>query len=537
MEPLFLLFLVALFLNARAVFKLALDWKGMLTTVRFVRDAYACLHELPAEEALEREPRAPVFLHLVPAFEEPDIAVTLSALAASRYPHGRLHVVVITKEEEERSPHPAMAASTGELVRRLRDSLPPYQQKRLTHLVMPGRGRKAHQLNWALRPEALAEVLGGEADPARVFVGVSDADSIPDPDTYRWIAHRELQGVGAVAYQGITLSLANYDRQTIRGKICAIQQSSIFIRVSIARLINEVKRVRLFARLTNRAPRLARALRPAFELFFRRSQICLGHNQFVRLDALQSLGNFPSSGATEDSTLGYALGARGALIQAMPMVELTDLPETSEKVMRQNARWYLGVLDDISFLWRIWRRSSSAFNLAQLLRHVGNKVVEWPTAALVYPVMGYLGWYLAYTFRWECPRLFYVAIAAPTLSLALTVWVGGIMTQSLVEALHPYLPRPVELRRKTFKEKFLGTFRCQTYWLLATRGAWRVLWALATQGKYDAGKTDRVTRRLPTRLGVARGICAARGVDRAPSLRYIEARHRGVEQPGSSLGS
>src|SRR5439155_316467 len=136
----------------------------------------------------------------------------------------------------------------------------------------------------------------------------------------------------------------------------------------------------------------------------------------------------------------------------------------------------------------------SAFNLAQLLRHVGNKVVEWPIAALVYPAMGYLGWYLAYTFRWRHPWFFYLAIAAPTLSLTLTIWVGGIMTQSLIEDLHPYLPRPVDLRRKSLKEKLLGTFRCQTYWLLATRGAWRVLHALVTRGSYEAAKTDRVAR-------------------------------------------
>src|SRR5215468_9717900 len=167
MELLFVLFLIAFALNVRASFKLGLDWKGMMTPVRFVRHAYARLDELPSEETIEREPRAPVFLHLVPAYQEPDIATTVSALVASRYPHGRLHVVVITKEEEERSPHPAMAASTGELVRRLRDSLPPYQQKRLTHLVMPGPGRKAHQLNWALRPEAIEEILGTKVDPQR----------------------------------------------------------------------------------------------------------------------------------------------------------------------------------------------------------------------------------------------------------------------------------------------------------------------------------------------------------------------------------
>jgi hypothetical protein len=53
----------------------------------------------------------------------------------------------------------------------------------------------------------------------------------------------------------------------------------------------------------------------------------------------------------------------------------------------------------------------------------------------------------------------------------------------------------VDLRRKSLKEKFLGTFRCQTYWLLATRGAWRVIWALARTGRFEPGKTDRVARR------------------------------------------
>jgi hypothetical protein len=498
------LFFIALFFNIRASIKLALDWRGMLVTTRFVRDAYARRSELPAEEQLEREPDAPVFLHLVPAYQEPDIAVTVGALTASRYPHGRLHVVVITQEEEERTPHPAMSMSTGELVRRLRETLPPYQQKRLSHVVMPGPGRKSHQLNWALRPEVLREILTEETDPRRVFVGVSDADSIPDPDTYRWMAQRELGGQGSLAYQGIPLSLANYDRLSIRGKICAIQQSSIFIRVSIARLLNEVKRVRLLARLTARAPRLAWLVRPAFELFFRRSQICLGHNQFVRLDLMQAVGGFPTSGATEDSTLGYELGRRGVLIQALPMVEVTDLPETSEGVIRQNARWYRGVLDDIPFLWRVWRTEPTAFNLAQLVRHLGNKVVEWPIAALVYPVTGWLGWYLAY--HHEGHRFwFYMATGAPTVSLLLTVWVGGIMTQALIEDLHPYLPRPVDLRRKSMKEKFLGTFRCQTYWLLATRGAWRVIWALARTGRFEPAKTDRVTGRRLSLSPLGRG--------------------------------
>ena len=82
-----ILFVVAFVLNVRASFKLGLDWRGMLTTVRFVRDAYARRSTLPTEEALEHDAQAPVFLHLVPAFQEPDIAGTVTALCGSRYPH------------------------------------------------------------------------------------------------------------------------------------------------------------------------------------------------------------------------------------------------------------------------------------------------------------------------------------------------------------------------------------------------------------------------------------------------------------------
>src|SRR5439155_1730079 len=77
-----------------------------------------------------------------------------------------------------------------------RGMLPPWQQKQLSQLAMPGEGRKAHQLNWALRPELLRTLLEGQADPARVWVGVSDADSIPDRNTYRWIAADVLAGGG-----------------------------------------------------------------------------------------------------------------------------------------------------------------------------------------------------------------------------------------------------------------------------------------------------------------------------------------------------
>src|SRR5919198_1215190 len=105
-------FWAGLVVNVRAAVRLLLDWKGMRTTWRFVHGAYASLDALPDEATLEHDARAPVFVHLVPAWQEPAIATTLRALLDSRYPHGKLHVVVITREEEERSPHPGMGVST-----------------------------------------------------------------------------------------------------------------------------------------------------------------------------------------------------------------------------------------------------------------------------------------------------------------------------------------------------------------------------------------------------------------------------------------
>ena len=129
--------------NLRAAWKLGIDWKGMVTTVRFVRDGYARRDALPTEDALERDPGAPVFLTLVAAYQEPGIASTLSGLLDIRYPHDLARYVVVTKAAEDEGPHPAMGVSTGTLCQRFLADLPPYEAKRLTHLVMPGPGRKA----------------------------------------------------------------------------------------------------------------------------------------------------------------------------------------------------------------------------------------------------------------------------------------------------------------------------------------------------------------------------------------------------------
>ncbi len=517
---------LVLWLNIRAIGKLVADWIRMRTAVRFVQEACRRLGELPSAEALERHARAPVFLHLVAAYQEPDIAGTVQALLASRYPATKLHVAVITKEDEECAPHPAMGVGTGALVRRLRATLPPAQQAQVHVLTMPGPGRKAHQLNWALRPETLRAVLGADVPPAGIFVGVSDADSRPHPDTFRWIAHREVTGQGMRAYQGVTLSLANYATLDRPGKVSAIQQSSIFLRISLPRLRSELARMRGLAWVYTHVPGAA-ALRPVGDALLRRAHILLGHNQFVRLDTLQAVGGFPTAGATEDSTLGYALGLHGVLIQPMPLVELCELPETAGQVIQQNARWYKGVLDDTGFLWRAWRQVPSPFNLAQFLRHTGSKAFEWPIAALLYPAAGLLCGQLWHLFPQEQP-LVILSVALPTLSLCLSIWVGGVSAHAAMQDLLPCFPYAVDLRRQGSLERLHGTFRCHRYWLLASRGAWRVLGSLLRRGHYEPRKTDRLRR-----PAMPPAPSAARPPARAGTPRPAASGASGQRQEGS----
>jgi hypothetical protein len=87
-------------------------------------------------------------------------------------------------------------------------------------------------------------------------------------------------------------------------------------------------------------------------------------------------------------------------------------------------------------------------------------------------------------------------------SLGLTIWVGGVITQREIQAMEPYLPRRLALGWRGAGEWLLATFRCQTYWLLATRAAWRVLWRTARDGRYEPSKTDRVTRGQPARTAL-----------------------------------
>ena len=344
-----------------------------------------------------------------------------------------------------------MAVTTAELVRRFRDDAaavaaedaarwwsrrPPRAARRTSSTGRCGRRR-------------LRALLGDDYDPARVYVGVQRRGLAARPQrlpvdrrTTCW------RGRGSLAYQGVTLSLANFDAARPRAAACA--RSSSRRSSSACRSRGSSTRrggVRVVRRLAARPPAAGA------RWCGRSSSSASGARRSVSATT-SSCGStrcrrsaaFPTSGATEDSTLGYALGARGVLMARDAAAgaggpagdDREDGPAERALVQGRARRRRLPVA-------RRGGAAPTAFNLAQLARHVGNKVVEWPIAAVVYPVVGFLGWHLAYRFA-DHPVLFVLGIAFPSISLGLTIWVGGIVTQDLIESLTPYCPRPVDVR-------------------------------------------------------------------------------------------
>jgi hypothetical protein len=184
-----------------------------------------------------------VFLTLVPAYQEPGIAATLRGLLGLRYPGERARYAVVTKSAEDAAPHPAMPASTGALCQQFLGDLPPYAKgSRTRPPPAPGAGRAA-QLG--APPEALARAWRATPRIRReLFVGCSTPIRFPIPTSAGSPASR---GPRALFWgDAVARELGSaWDR----GRICAVQRSSIFTRVSLA-LMKEVRRIRLIDRAT-----------------------------------------------------------------------------------------------------------------------------------------------------------------------------------------------------------------------------------------------------------------------------------------------
>ncbi len=148
---------------------------------------------LPSEQALEARRARADLPPPRPAFQEPDIAGTLHGAGRARgtrtgactwSPSPRR-----TRSARRTRPWPSAPASWCDA-----SATPCRRTSRSASAssACPGPAARRTSSTGRCGPRRSREILGDDVTPSRVFVGVSDADSIPDPDTYRWIARQEL---------------------------------------------------------------------------------------------------------------------------------------------------------------------------------------------------------------------------------------------------------------------------------------------------------------------------------------------------------
>ncbi|MEU6822489.1 hypothetical protein ABZ921_17835 [Streptomyces atriruber] len=350
-----------------------LGW-GVLLTGRAVVTARA-LRTARGAPVLAPGAGAPHVALLIPALREQDLlSEVVGAVARLDYPRELLHVVVVTTEREERdrrghlgelpdlerrllaAPDDEAAAAqlsgvvpssrAREVAARVRSATDPARvlrdeiaatpttrdvaEKLLPEVAAqhPGTalhhvhydessGAKSSQLVYAV--EQLGHLLPRDADPARTYIGVYDADSQPDRTTLRHLAH-ETDRAESAGHTPPTL-IQQLPLQLRRPHAARTGLADLTLRAHAVadlrrRMGIEAHRLRTRARL--RALRLPDGLRMVLDPVV----YGIGAGLFVRHDMLVSIGMYEEP--VDDLLIGYKLSSAGESAVVLPVHNLVD---------------------------------------------------------------------------------------------------------------------------------------------------------------------------------------------------------------------
>lgn len=170
------------------------------------------------------------------------------------------------------------------------------------------------------------------------FVGVYDADSIPDPAALDFIKKSRL---GGCAFQQIPLYLAPTKYKSLNQLLA---HSRIMHNFQYMLSVE----VREYFRSLATDPKSSKSF--GWHL--------TGHGEFVRLDVLEQAGGFlpPSC----DSTLGFSLGLLGYGVYPIPIPDISLTPNSVKDIFWQGVVWYNGV----SYFAREQRRLNITYDFS-----------------------------------------------------------------------------------------------------------------------------------------------------------------------------
>lgn len=366
---------------------------------------------------------SPHFALIIPVIREQEvIGETLEHFSKINYPSDKVRVIVVTTEKEnyERrnaikqifnhldgasnpktianlvEKHPEVgnrqnvisilkSNSTEEEKRELIEKLPStadivdsainrLERKIIKRIHYPYlNGIMAHQINHGVR--YLFDCFDEGIDVNRFFVGVYNADSLPDLNTALYIAER--------------ISASNF-------KHYAFQQHSLYstrgkTKGAFDQLITEG--AALWQTRWSVCVEFPRALKSSWILdsriwppFFQKSlfipyNYCIGHGFFIRLRELIEFNYFPENTSNEDAAFGYILSLAQVAVWPVPTFDNAEVPSSAKGVYLQQASWFNGPLHAASY-WRIGEKmgltqTSSKLSALLLMFKVFKDAIAW----------------------------------------------------------------------------------------------------------------------------------------------------------------
>jgi hypothetical protein len=263
----------------------------------------------------------PHLIVFLPLFQEQVLLEQiLEHFAQLLYPRDRIQILLITTQKEK---------TAGPTTRQRIDELLPDVGYQFTHLHYPVQHQfRAAQLNFAL------ERVETRAAPSETFIGVYNADSLPDIDSLILLAKDAAlfkQGHGAYpcAYQ-----------QPVRYFVPERHDRSGEVMHSAA-AFQTLWTMAHFARRLLKAEKSARADRRG--PYTKLPVSFLGHGEFIRLDVLREVGCFPDQAYGDGLLLGWILVLKGFPIRVLPAFDHCEVPPHWRALIRQHAAWFLAL--------------------------------------------------------------------------------------------------------------------------------------------------------------------------------------------------
>ncbi len=272
----------------------------------------------------------PKIVVLLPLYkEQPVVRQLFEHFRAMQYPPEKLRIVFITTAKEPENGE----SSTRECLARILKEQPtapagPTGNVVHIHYQQPHRFRCA-QLN------AAVESLGPSFAAEETYVGVYNADSLPDPATLEILARdacleKRRTGRMPPAYQqpAVYFVPRRYGGARLTAHAAAAFQT--------------IYTVAHFMRRTLAAELAWRDLKqnlPAIPVTF------LGHGEFLRLDVLHDVELFPDFAYADGLLLGWMVAFRGHGVRALPAFDYCEVPATLRLLVKQHAAWFTGLLN------------------------------------------------------------------------------------------------------------------------------------------------------------------------------------------------